>query len=55
MIYLPIAIELAKQRTRELELRALAAEASYLAMSGDPREPRRPIGPGGRSPAPSAC
>lgn len=42
MIYLPVAIELANRRTRELELRALAAEASYIAMSGKPRPPRRP-------------
>jgi hypothetical protein len=42
MIYLPIALELAHQRTRELERRALAAEASYFGMPGDPREPRRP-------------
>lgn len=42
MIYLPIAIELAKERTRDLERRALAAEAASLAMSADPRGPRRP-------------
>ncbi|MHB8958925.1 MAG: hypothetical protein ACYDAN_04790 [Candidatus Limnocylindrales bacterium] len=42
MIYLPIALELAQERTRELERRALAAEAAYLAMSADPRQPRRP-------------
>ncbi len=42
MIYLPIALELAQNRTRELERRALAAEAAYLAMSADPRGPGRP-------------
>jgi hypothetical protein len=42
MIYLPVAIELANRRTRELELRALAAEASHIAMSGKPHPPFQP-------------
>lgn len=42
MIYLPIAIELAKERTRELERHARAVEESYLAMHGTPLGPRRP-------------
>ena len=42
MMYLPVAIEIQRRRTRELELRALAAEASHIAMSGNPRGPRRP-------------
>jgi hypothetical protein len=42
MIYLPIAIELANRRTRELERLALAREASYIATSANPRGPRRP-------------
>lgn len=42
MMYLPVAIELANARTRELELRAIAAEAARTAMSANPRGPRRP-------------
>ncbi len=42
MMYLPVAIELQRQRARELELRARAAEASHIAMLGNPRGPVRP-------------
>ncbi len=41
-MYLPIAFELARERTRELERLAQAREAAEVAMTANPRGPRWP-------------
>jgi hypothetical protein len=42
VIYLPLAIEIANERTREAERWALAAAAGRIGFAGSPLEPRRP-------------
>ena len=42
MIYLPLAIEIANERSREAEHRALIAAAGRADFAGSPVAPRRP-------------
>jgi hypothetical protein len=42
VIYLPLAIEIANERTREAERWALIAAAGRVGFGGSPLEPRRP-------------